>query len=118
MPGVERLSIDLAVEAAKEARDLGIPSLALFPCTQNDRRTEDGRESYNPDNLMCRALRAIKAEVPDIGLIADVALDPYTSHGHDGLMEGDKILNDESVAVLIKQALNQARAGCRYYCTI
>lgn len=111
MPGVERLSIDLAIEVAKEARDLGIPALALFPCTQNDRRTEDGRESYNPDNLMCQALRAIKNAVPDIGLIADVALDPYTSHGHDGLMDGEIILNDESVAVLIKQALNQAAAG-------
>jgi porphobilinogen synthase len=111
MPGVERQSIDLAVEVAKTARDLGIPALALFPCTQNDRRTEDGAESYNPDNLMCRALRAIKAAVPDIGLVADVALDPYTSHGHDGLMDGDTILNDESVAVLVKQALNQAKAG-------
>lgn len=111
MPGVERLSIDLAVAAAKEAHALGIPALALFPNTPADRRSDNGEESFNPDNLMCRALSAIKEAVPDIGLIADVALDPYTSHGHDGLMDGDRILNDETVEVLIKQSLNQVRAG-------
>jgi len=111
MPGVDRLSVDLAVAAAKEAHNLGIPALALFPNTPADRRSEMGEESFNPDNLMCRALRAIKDAVPEIGLIADVALDPYTSHGHDGLMDGDAILNDESVEVLIKQSLNQVRAG-------
>jgi len=111
MPGVDRLSIDLAVAAAKEAHALGIPALALFPNTPADRRSDNGEESFNPDNLMCRALSAIKEAVPDIGLIADVALDPYTSHGHDGLMDGDRILNDETVEVLIKQSLNQVRAG-------
>ena len=111
MPGVDRLSIDLAVAAAKEAHALGIPALALFPNTPADRRSDNGEESFNPDNLMCRALSAIKEAVPDIGLIADVALDPYTSHGHDGLMDEDRILNDETVEVLIKQSLNQVRAG-------
>ena len=111
MPGVDRLTVDLAVEAAKQARDLGIPALALFPNTPSDRRSENGEESFNPDNLMCRALSAIKDAVPDIGLIADVALDPYTTHGHDGLLEGERILNDETIDVLIKQSLNQVRAG-------
>lgn len=111
MPGVDRLSIDLAVEAAREAKALGIPALALFPNTQQDRRSEDGAEALNPDNLMCRALSAIKAAVPEIGLVADVALDPYTTHGHDGVMAGDEILNDETVEILVGQALVQARAG-------
>ncbi len=112
MPGVERLSVDLCVAAAREARDLGIPCIALFPNTPAQLRREDGAEALNPDNLMCRALRAIKAAVPDIGLLADVALDPYTSHGHDGLMSDDgRILNDESVDVLVEQALVLARAG-------
>lgn len=111
MPGVERLSIDLAVEAAKAARAEGIPALALFPNTDPSKRTEDGREATNRDNLMCRALSAIKDAVPEIGLVADVALDPYTSHGHDGVMEGDEILNDETVAILVQQALVQARSG-------
>jgi len=112
MPGVERLSIDLAVEAAKEAASLGIPCLALFPNTPADLRTEDGRESANPDNLMCRATRAIKDAVPEIGILSDVALDPYTTHGHDGLVsDAGEILNDDSVALLVEQALNQARAG-------
>lgn len=112
MPGVERLSIDLAVEAATHARDLGIPCIALFPNTPPERRSDKGEEAYNPDNLMCRATRAIKAAVPDIGVLTDVALDPYTAHGHDGLMDNDgRILNDETVDVLIKQSLAQARAG-------
>jgi len=111
MPGVERLSIDLAVHAAKQAYNLGIPALALFPKTENDKRSDKGEESYNPDNLMCRALSAIKSAVPEIGLIADVALDPYTSHGHDGLLENGVILNDGTVEVLIKQSLVQAKAG-------
>jgi porphobilinogen synthase len=85
MPGVQRLSVDLAVEAAREAASLGIPAIAVFPNTARDLRTEDGREAFNPDNLVCRAVRAIKAAVPDLGIICDVALDPYTSHGHDGL---------------------------------
>ncbi len=112
MPEVERLSIDLAVEAAKKARDLGIPVLALFPNTPLEKRSEDGAEALNPDNLICRATAAIKAAVPDIGILCDVALDPYTSHGHDGLLMGDEIINDETVAVLVNQALNQVKAGC------
>jgi porphobilinogen synthase len=112
MPGVNRLSIDLAVKAAKEAASLCIPVVALFPNTDPKLRTEDGREALNADNLVCRAVRAIKKEVPEIGILCDVALDPYTSHGHDGLMNGQRILNDESTTVLVKQALVQAQAGC------
>jgi len=112
MPGVERLSADLLGAAAKEAWSLGIPCLALFPNTEPDRRSEDGREALNPDNLMCRAIRAIKDACPEIGVLTDVALDPYTSHGHDGLLTDDgRILNDETVDVLVGQSLNQARAG-------
>ena len=112
MPGVERLSIDLVVKAAEEAASLGIPVIALFPNTPDEARSADGAEALNPENLVCRAVRAIKREVPDIGILCDVALDPYTSHGHDGLMDGDEILNDESVEVLVKQTLNQVEAGC------
>lgn len=112
MPGVDRLSIDLAVEAARAAAAEGIPALALFPYTDPARRSEGGEEALNPDNLVCRALSEIKSAVPQIGLIADVALDPYTSHGHDGVMAGETILNDETVEILVGQALVQARAGC------
>lgn len=112
MPGVERLSIDLAVKAAKEAASLGIPVIALFPNTPAEARSDDGQEALNPDNLVCRATRAIKDAVPNIGILCDVALDPYTAHGHDGLMEGDVILNDETVEVLVGQTLNQVNAGC------
>ena len=112
MPGIERLSCDLAVEAAREALDLGIPAVALFPNTETNLRSDDGAEAYNPDNLICRAVRAIKSEAPDIGVVCDVALDPYTTHGHDGLLIGDVIDNDRTVEVLIKQALNQVEAGC------
>ena len=112
MPGVERLSVDLAVEATKEARDLGIPVIALFPNTDPDLKTEDGREATNDNNLVCRAVRAIKKAVPEIGVLCDVALDPYTSHGHDGVLAGDYVTNDESVEILVKQALVQAEAGC------
>ncbi len=111
MPGVERLSVDLAVAAAEEAAKLGIPVIALFPATDIKRKTEDGREALNPDNLVCQACRAIKKAVPEIGILVDVALDPYTSHGHDGLIEGERILNDSSLAVLERQALVQAEAG-------
>lgn len=111
MPGVSRHSVDLAVSAAKEARDAGIPCLALFPSTQKDRRTERGDEALNKDNLINTALAAIKDAVPDIGLLADVALDPYTSHGQDGLLEDGRILNDETVGVLVQQAVVQAEAG-------
>ena len=112
MPGVDRLSIDRAVKAAEQAAKLGIPAMALFPNTDASLRDEAGSQAFNPENLVCKALRAIKKEVPDIGLVTDVALDPYTSHGHDGLMRGDEILNDETVAALVRQSLNQARAGC------
>ncbi len=111
MPGVFRLSPDEAVKAAIEARDLGIPALALFPYTDADARTPGGEDAVNPDNLMCRAARAIKAQVPEIGLMADVALDPYTDHGHDGLLNDGVILNDETVEILVKQAVVQAAAG-------
>ncbi|MBL8895329.1 MAG: porphobilinogen synthase [Rhizobiales bacterium] len=112
MPGVERLSVDLAVKAAAEAHELGIPAIALFPNTERSLRTADGREAHNPQNLVCQAVRAIKHAVPEIGVMCDVALDPYTSHGHDGLMEGNEILNDASIEALVKQALIQAEAGC------
>lgn len=111
MPGVQRLSVDQAVVEAEKAAALGIPAIALFPFTDPALRDPTGSESLNPENLVCRACRAIKAAVPEIGLIADVALDPYTSHGHDGVMEGERILNDESVALLVQQALAQAEAG-------
>ena len=111
MPGVERLSIDLMVEAAKAARDAGIPALAIFPNTPDHLRSESGAEAYNPDNLMCGALSAIKSAVPDIGLIADVALDEYSSDGQDGLVRDGEILNDETVAAMVKSALVQAKAG-------
>lgn len=111
MPGVERLSIDLMVEAARQARDVGIPALAIFPNTPDHLRSEDGAEAHNPDNLMCRTLSAIKQAVPEIGLIADVALDEYSSDGQDGLVRDGEILNDETVAVMVKSALVQARAG-------
>ncbi|MDB5544413.1 MAG: hemB [Hyphomicrobiales bacterium] len=111
MPGVERLSVDEAVRACAHAAEVGIPAVALFPYTLPGLRDEAGTEAFNPDNLVCKAVRAIKAAVPQIGVITDVALDPYTSHGHDGLMEGDEIVNDKSVRALVAQALNQARAG-------
>jgi len=112
MPAVDRLSIDLAVGAAEEAAKLGIPVVALFPYTDPALRTDDGREATNANNLICRAVRAIKQAVPEIGVLCDVALDPYTSHGHDGLVIGDYVANDETLAVLVRQALVQAEAGC------
>ena len=112
MPGVERLSVDMAVREAERAATLGIPAIALFPYTDPSLRDERGTEAYNPDNLVCRTIRAIKQAVPEVGIIADVALDPYTSHGHDGVLAGETILNDESVALLVRQALVQAEAGC------
>jgi porphobilinogen synthase len=111
LPGVERLSVDLAVAAARQAASLGIPALALFPNTQDERRSESAAEAFNPDNLMCRALAAIKDSVPGIGLIADVALDEYSSDGQDGLVRDGEVLNDETIEVMIKSALVQARAG-------
>jgi porphobilinogen synthase len=112
MPGVERLSVDQAVRDAERAMKLDIPCLALFPYTEPLLRDEQGSEALNPENLVCQAVRAIKKEFPDIGILCDVALDPYTSHGHDGLLEDGRILNDETVAVLVRQALVQAEAGC------
>jgi porphobilinogen synthase len=112
MPGVNRLSVDRLAEAAKQAVDLGIPSVALFPNTQPERRSDDGAEALNPDNLMCQAIRALKDAQPGLGVLTDVALDPYTTHGHDGLLAEDgRILNDATIEVLIGQSLNQARAG-------
>jgi porphobilinogen synthase len=112
MPGVERQSIDLLVKSAEQAAQLGIPVIALFPNTPAERRSDHGEEALNPDNLVCRATRAIKQAVPEIGILCDVALDPYTAHGHDGLMDGETILNDETVDVLIQQSLVQVDAGC------
>ena len=111
MPGVDRMSVDVAVKAVARAAALGIPVIALFPYTEPELRDARGSEALRDNNLVCRACRSIKAEVPEIGLLTDVALDPYTSHGHDGLLHGHRILNDASVEVLVAQALNQARAG-------
>jgi porphobilinogen synthase len=112
LPGVSRWSIKAVAERAKEAAALGIPCLALFPNTPAGLRSDDGREALNPDNLMCRAIRAIKDAVPEIGVLTDVALDPYTSHGHDGIVDAaGYVLNDETAAVLTDQALVQAEAG-------
>jgi porphobilinogen synthase len=112
MPGVDRLSIDLAVKAAEEAAALGLPAIALFPNTDPSLRDEEASEALNPGNLVCRAARAIKQAVPEIGIIADVALDPYTSHGHDGLLVEGEIDNDRTLEILVHQALIQAEAGC------
>jgi porphobilinogen synthase len=112
MPGVNRLSVDKAVEAAQDAAALGIPAIALFPSTDPALKTPNGEESTNPDNLVCRAVRAIKKAAPQIGVMCDVALDPYTSHGHDGIIVDGAIANDQSVEILVRQALVQVEAGC------
>ena len=112
MPGVSRITLDLLVEKAKSARQLGIPALALFPVIDAKLKTPGGDEALVADNLVCRAIREIKNAVPDMGVIADVALDPYTSHGQDGLVVDGRVANDATVAVLCKQAIVQARAGC------
>ncbi len=112
MPGVERLSIDLLVQEAKQCFALGIPMLALFPVTPAGVKSEDAAEAYNPDGLAQRAVRAIKAACPELGVMTDVALDPFTAHGQDGLInEQGYVVNDETVAVLVKQALSHAQAG-------
>lgn len=111
MPGVNRLSVDKVVEAAREAHALGIPSICLFPYTDPGLKTEDCAEAWNPENLSNRATRAIKDAVPDIAVMTDVALDPYNINGHDGFVEDGVIVNDRSVEALVKQALSQARAG-------
>ncbi|MGE0034179.1 MAG: porphobilinogen synthase [Xanthobacteraceae bacterium] len=112
MPGVERLSVDEAVREAERAARLHIPCIALFPYTDPGLRDDAGSEALNPENLVCRAIRAIKREVPQLGVLCDVALDPYTSHGHDGLIRDSEIVNDETVEVLVRQALVEAEAGC------
>ena len=112
MPGVNRLTIDLLSEAVGEARDLGIPCIAIFPVIDHALKTEDGDEAVNPGNLVCRAISEIKKTVPDIGVLCDVALDPFTTHGHDGLVCDGYVVNDETVEVLCRQALVQAKAGC------
>ena len=112
MPGVERLSIDLAIERAGRLHALGVPAVALFPVTPEARKSADGREAYNPDAITQRAIRRIKDAWPDLGVVTDVALDPFTSHGHDGVLnEAGEILNDASVDILVRQAVSQARAG-------
>jgi porphobilinogen synthase len=112
MPGIERLSVDLMLPVAERAMELGLPAIALFPVTPVERKSEDACEAWNDDNLMCRAIRAIKRHCPDLGVIADVALDPYTSHGQDGLLRDGAILNDETIAALVRQAACLAGAGC------
>jgi porphobilinogen synthase len=112
MPGVDRLSVDLLVERAGEARELGVPAIAVFPVTDPAKKTDDGDEALNPGNLVCSAVRAVKAAHPELGVICDVALDPYTTHGQDGLVRDGYVVNDETVDVLRGQALVQARAGC------
>ena len=113
MPGVNRLSIPALVDAAGEAKSLGIPLIALFPATPPARKTADGAEALNPENLVCRAVRAVKKAHPDLGVMCDVALDPFTTHGRDGVLGSDgDVANDETVAILCRQALVQAEAGC------
>jgi porphobilinogen synthase len=112
MPGVSRMTIDRLVEATREAQDLGIPAVAAFPVLEPSGKTEDGREAWNPDNLICRAVRALKAACPDVGVICDVALDPFTSHGQDGIVVDGIILNDKTIEALRLQSVTQAEAGC------
>lgn len=111
MPGIERLSVDLLPEAADQAMQLGIPAVALFPCTDSALRDDVASEALNPENLICRAVRAVKSAAPELGTIGDVALDPYTSHGHDGILKGDQICNDQTLDILAAQAVIQAKAG-------
>jgi porphobilinogen synthase len=112
MPGVERLSIDLLLEEAKQIHDLGVPAIALFPVTPQEAKSEDAREAFNPDGLAQRAVRALKDALPDLGVMTDVALDPFTTHGQDGLIdENGYVMNDETVEVLVKQAVSHAEAG-------
>ena len=112
MPDVERLSLDLLIEEARELYILGIPAIALFPVVAIDKKSDDAAEAYHPDGLVQRAVRALKQAVPELGIITDVALDPFTSHGQDGLIDAKGyVLNDETIAVLVKQALSHAKAG-------
>ncbi|MEW5703130.1 MAG: porphobilinogen synthase [Pseudomonadota bacterium] len=112
MPGVARLTVDLLVEAAKEAAELGLPAIAIFPAIDPQRKTPEGEESTNPENLICRAIRAVKKEKLDLGVVCDVALDPFTSHGHDGVLRDGAVDNDATIEVLCRQAIVQAEAGC------
>ncbi|UUO08075.1 porphobilinogen synthase [Blastopirellula sp. J2-11] len=112
LPGVDRLSIDLLVEEVGQAVALGIPVIAIFPATPSELKTAEAEEAINPDNLVCQAVRAIKQAHPGIGVLCDVALDPYSSHGHDGLVRDGYVVNDETVELLCKQAVVQAKAGC------
>jgi porphobilinogen synthase len=112
MPGVSRLSIDLLVEAAKQAADVGIPAIAVFPSVDSSLKTPDAREAVNPGNLVCRAVSAVKKAVPELGIICDVALDPFNSDGHDGIVRDGYVVNDETVEILARMAVIQAQAGC------
>jgi porphobilinogen synthase len=112
MPGIARLSVDRLVDEVGMARDLGIPAIAVFPVVDERRKTPDGDEAWNPDNLVCRAVSAVKAAHPDVGILCDVALDPFTSHGQDGLVRDGYVVNDETIEVLCRQAIVQAAAGC------
>ena len=112
MPGVERLSVAEAAKAAQDARALGIPAIAVFPYIDGEKKDARGSEATNPEGLVCRAVQAMKAAAPEVGIMCDVALDPFTDHGHDGLIEHGRILNDASVERLVEQSLVQARAGC------
>ena len=112
MPGIERYGLDALVDRVGPAAELGVPAIALFPYLDETVKTPDCEEAINPDNLVCRAIRTLKAALPDLGVICDVALDPYNSLGHDGLVRDGTILNDESVEILVRQALAQAAAGC------
>lgn len=112
MPGVERLSLDVLLEEAREAYSLGIPAIALFPVIEADKKSLDAAEAYNPEGLVQRSVRVLKQAVPELGIITDVALDPFTVHGQDGLLDDSGyVVNDETVAVLVKQALSHAEAG-------
>jgi porphobilinogen synthase len=111
MPGVDRVTLDRLVAHVAPVAELGVPAIALFPATPAEKKDAEGTESGNPENLICSAARILKAAFPDLGLVGDVALDPYTDHGHDGVIRGNYVANDESVAVLVRQALNQAAAG-------
>lgn len=112
MEGVYRYTIDLLLQQVQKAADLGIKAIALFPVIESDKKSENAEEAYNPDNLICRAVRAIREAKIEIGIICDVALDPYTSHGQDGIVENNYVTNDKTVEILCKQAVEKARAGC------
>jgi porphobilinogen synthase len=112
MPGIDRITVDLLPELANEAAELGIPALAIFPEVDPAKKTPDAAEAYNPDNLVCRAIKAVKAATPDIGIVCDAALDPFNSDGHDGILKDGIVLNDPTVEILCRQSVVQAQAGC------